>query len=221
MGTIRAVIFDLGRVLVNIDPAKGLIRHLVAIDPHHTLDEIMTTLTRHDLFRKYSSGELTPQEFYHEACRALGLELPYEEFAALWCSIFFPMDGIAELFAEVAAVLPVGLLSDTDPLHWNFLRENYPFLQRIERPTLSFETGFLKPDPRAYRAAVFAAGVSAPSCLFIDDLAQNVDGARREGLQAVQFTAVGALRAALAEWGILTCRHECGNGPKAFPSSSR
>jgi 2-haloacid dehalogenase len=51
-----------------------------------------------------------------------------------------------------------------------------------------------KPDPAVFALAVRQFGVAAADCLFIDDVAANVDGARASGLAAVQFTSAAALR---------------------------
>lgn len=55
----------------------------------------------------------------------------------------------------------------------------------------------VKPDPAFFRLALARWGVPAESCLFIDDNLANVQGARAVGIDAVQFTDAGALRALL------------------------
>ena len=55
----------------------------------------------------------------------------------------------------------------------------------------------VKPDPAFFRLALARWGVPAESCLFIDDNLANVQGARAIGIDAVQFTDAGALRALL------------------------
>jgi len=107
-----------------------------------------------------------------------------------------PVPGGGETF-------PVTILSDTDPLHWNYLARRFPWLLLAPRPTLSHETGILKPDPRAYCLAAANAGAAPESCVFVDDLAANVAGAKAVGMRAIRFTAAAKLRASFERMGVL------------------
>ena len=60
-------------------------------------------------------------------------------------------------------------------------------LDRFDALVLSYEVGCMKPDARFYEACAKAAGVSAGSCIFIDDMAVNVEGARAAGLQGLHY----------------------------------
>jgi len=57
----------------------------------------------------------------------------------------------------ITAIAPwqdsLGLLSDTDSLHWQHLRDHYPILSIFPRPILSFQVGTMKPDPEIFRRA--------------------------------------------------------------------
>ena len=192
---LQAVIFDLGRVLVNVDFSRGLFPLLLQREQS---DEAPgTRLAREELFSAFGTGKLTPEQFHQRMCAAFGLDLPFVEFVRQWCDVFSPMPGMDGLLAEVAACLPIGLLSDTDPLHWGFCLENYASLRHIPKPTLSFRTGVLKPDPRAYRAAAADVGAPPEGCLFVDVIAANVEGARAIGMRAEVFTGADALRRTL------------------------
>ena len=48
-------------------------------------------------------------------------------------------------------------------------------------------TGVLKPDPAAYRLCLDQLGLPAASCVFVDDQARNIAGARAVGLPCVHF----------------------------------
>jgi HAD superfamily hydrolase (TIGR01509 family) len=194
-----AVIFDLGNTLVSVNfdrvmlnltgrPGKGV--------RHEDLDTqgIMT---------QWWTGRLTPAEFHREINARTGQNLTYEEFVASWCDIFGTIPGMEELLREVAAVTKVGILSDTDPLHWAFELIQHPWLKLVPKPTLSHEIHHTKPNPEAYLAAAANIGLPPEKCLFVDDIERNVIGARAVGMQAVQFTGVEALRAYLVEAGIL------------------
>jgi HAD superfamily hydrolase (TIGR01509 family) len=131
------------------------------------------------------------------------LELDFTEFFRQWCDVFDPMDGMDRLITELHGKVRLGLLSDTDPLHWDYIRRRFKFIAMIDEPTLSFQTGFRKPSQEAFLAAVRNTGVEAPKCLYVDDLMENVCGAKKAGLDAVQFTGVNALRQDMADRGIM------------------
>lgn len=60
-------------------------------------------------------------------------------------------------------------------------------LALFDELVLSYETGYLKPDPRAYEVVASRLGVETEECVFIDDQEKRCDGARAVGMQAVQY----------------------------------
>lgn len=199
---VRAVIFDLGRVLVDVVITDEFRRRLGWQDAWSS-----TPGPRRGVFERlyvdFSTGRIDAREFHRRLSRRAEVDIGYQELIELWCSLLRPLDGAKRLFERVAERLPVGLLSDTDPVHWQFVLEHYPFLRRIEKPTLSFQTGYLKPDPRAYQAALNNCRFPAADCLFIDDKPQNAAGAAAAGMQAIVFEGVEKLEAQLSALEVL------------------
>jgi HAD superfamily hydrolase (TIGR01509 family) len=200
---IKAVIFDLGKVLVDLDTTRGIF-DLLNHRPKIGKKTGIQLLREGDLFGMYNAGRLSPQQFYKELCRRCGIEISFDEFVNLWCDVFKPMEGMEELLGELyAGYTTLGLLSDTDPLHWAYLRRNYPMLEMIPKPTLSFETGYRKPSAESFLAAARNVGIAAENCLYIDDLIENVEGARRVGMEAIHFQDAEKLREELIRRGLL------------------
>jgi putative hydrolase of the HAD superfamily len=94
------------------------------------------------------------------------------------------------------------LLSNTNDLHFRFIRERYPLLRHFDAFVLSYEVKAAKPDPRIYAAAIEAAGCAPHECFFTDDVEAYVDGARRAGIHAEQFTGYENLKGHLAGLGV-------------------
>jgi HAD superfamily hydrolase (TIGR01509 family) len=202
MSKIEAIVFDLGRVLVNVDITRGifgLFGHLLANGTEAAIAQMM----REPAYAAYNAGKLTPEQFYEAMKKKFSLEADFKEFARQWCDVFDPMDGMYELVKELRGKVRLGALSDTDPLHWDYIRQRFEIIALIEKPTLSFETGFRKPAKEAYWAAVRNVGVEASRCLYVDDLMENVRGAQNAGLEAVQFTGVNMLRREMADREIM------------------
>ena len=199
---IEAVIFDLGRVLVNVDITRGIFG-LFGHCMKNGTEAAVAQMMREPAYALYNAGNSSPEEFYGAMKRKFSLDVDFTEFARLWCDVFDPMEGMDKVISELHGKMMLGLLSDTDPLHWNYIRQRFSFIAMIEKPTLSFQTGFRKPAKEAYLAAVRNVGVEASKCLYVDDLMENVSGAKEAGLDAVQFTGVKTLRQDMADRGII------------------
>ncbi len=198
---IKAVIFDLGRVLVTIDFASGLLGKIGSMDLSFNA---VAELAGDSDFIDFSTGRITAECFYERVIAKTGIELGFQEFSGLWCAIFGEMAGMRGIVTKLASRYKLGLLSDTDPLHWEHICREYPWIPEFfPEPVLSYRTGVMKPDSRAFSAAVTAVGRSAEECLFIDDLQKNVNGARECGLNALRFTAPQDLKLELMRTGIL------------------
>jgi FMN phosphatase YigB (HAD superfamily) len=202
MCTITTIIFDIGRVLVRIHANGekfGALMRAIGIDPHGAMDRYWYT----EEVQRHMTGELGPGDFHRAVTERFGLDYDFASFAEAWCDIFQPMPGMAELFGELSRRYAVGLLSDTDPIHWEYLRGELPLLQAVAKPTLSFEVGCLKPHPVMFETAAANSGASKSQCLFIDDILANVDGARYSGMQGLRFVNPEKLHKDLAGLGVL------------------
>lgn len=198
---IEAVIFDLGRVLVGIDNdvmVEKLFAHIGTDDP-----QLVARTMQSSHMIDLCSGRIDLQGFHRQMSETYQSDLSFDAFKELWCSIFYTMNGAEELLADLDGTVKLGLLSDTDAVHWHYLKDRWPWLETIPKPTLSYEVGLMKPAVEIYRRA--AANVETPpeQCLFIDDLEANVQGARAAGMQAIRFESHARLRTQLKEFGIL------------------
>ena len=82
-------------------------------------------------------------------------------------------------------------------------RNLWSFLNWFDGIVVSGEIGLVKPHPAIYRRLLDTYGLNAEDCLFIDDAATNVDGARAVGMHAHHFSGADGLRQALVEYGML------------------
>ncbi|MFC1654740.1 HAD family hydrolase [Myxococcota bacterium] len=203
MGNISAVIFDLGRVLVDWDITQS-IWDLIREEVGPAGDHGPRRQAWERLYAELATGRLTPEGFYQKLKEQVNVQVGYDQFVKSWCEIFFPMQGMEELFTEMEKHVVVGLLSDTDPVHWEYLLPLYPFLKRIKKPTLSFEIGWMKPAPEAYLAAARDVGFSPEQCFFTDDKPENIEGAKQVGMDGVVFSGAEDLRRQFVDRGVLT-----------------
>ncbi len=161
-------------------------------------EEIPRRIGPSGLVARYESGQIESRDFVRELSALLGLQCSYEEFCEIWSSIFQPATLVSEdLLRRVAARYRMVLLSNTNELHITMVRATYPHLQHFHALVLSHEVGAMKPSPLIYQRAVEAAGCLPEECFFTDDIAEYVEGARRYGIDAVQFQSAAQIEAEL------------------------
>jgi putative hydrolase of the HAD superfamily len=94
------------------------------------------------------------------------------------------------------------LLSNTDSLHFEYIREAFPEIFIFDEYVLSYETGSLKPETEIYNNALKQAGISPEEAVFIDDLEENVKAADRLGMKGILYRKGMDLRLELSRYGI-------------------
>jgi len=199
---IKALLFDLGDVIVGLDFERSY-RKLEALS-RYKRDEIPGIIQRSRLADPYERGELSNREFHTEFCRALDFEIGYSEFKDLWADVFEPEPLLPDaLFETLRQNRRLVLLSNTNEIHFNFIQRQYPVLRHFDDFVLSYRIGFMKPSPEIYQKAVRSAGCSPAECFFTDDKQENVDAARRAGIDAIRFQGRPDLERQLRERGIL------------------
>jgi len=199
---IRAILFDLGNTIVPFDFQRGYAR----MEQHcqWPAAEIPKRIAQTGLVPKFETGDVEPEEFVASLCAELGLRLSHQEFCDLWTSIFLPGMLIPEsLLASLAQRYRLVLVSNTNAIHFVMFRSNYPLLRHFHELVLSHEVGAAKPSPKIYREAIVRAGCAADECLFIDDIEMCVEGARREGMDAVRFESLSQLERDLRVRGVI------------------
>ncbi len=110
-----------------------------------------------------------------------------------------PIPGTSELITELArSGRELYAISNFNGEVWPATMDAFPVLNCFKDIVISSFVGVGKPDPRIFALALRRFGAAAGDCLFIDDVAANVDGAKAAGIAAVQFTSAAALRRLLA-----------------------
>jgi glucose-1-phosphatase len=199
---IKAVIFDLGNVIVPFDFQRAYAR----LEPlcKYSREEIRSRLRTNGLVQRFETGQVTPQHFVQEFASTLGIEISYDQFCELWSCIFLPETLIPEsLLVTLAQRHRLLLLSNTNPIHIAMVRANYPLLRHFHDAVLSHEAGAAKPSPKIYQEVIRRAGCEAGECFFTDDIQLYVEAARELGMQAVQFQSAAQIESELRARGAL------------------
>jgi glucose-1-phosphatase len=185
--------FDLGKVLVDFDHAKGFsqIAGLFKAEAKNVGEFFINS----GLAMKYETGLVSSEELHAAFCKNFKLNLAIEDLMHAASDIFTLKTDTIKVAEDLKnAGYRLGILSNTSIAHWNYCTKNYPFLKIFGTCILSFEVKAMKPDARIYAAALKQCGVPAENVFFTDDLAENIAGAKKHGINAVQFTDAVALR---------------------------
>jgi glucose-1-phosphatase len=199
--TYRAIIFDLGRVLVHFDFQRAY-RELESLCPVPAGD-IPKTLAKTGLPEQFETGLIEAPEFYARMSECLGLSVDFDRFCHLFCTIFTETLLPESLLEDLASRYRLLLLSNTNAIHFDMIRKSYPIVRHFHDLVLSYEVKAMKPHPDIYRAAIAKAGCRPDECFYTDDIAEYVEGARRMGIDAVQFKNAEQLQVELRSRGIL------------------
>jgi len=193
---IKTIFFDLGNVIIPFDFKRAYAKLQLLCD--YPVTEIPQRMRGTDLVSRFESGQIAAEQFVKEFSAVLEIRIGYEEFCDLWTSVFLPEPLIQEsLLEDLGRRFPLMILSNTNPIHFHMLEAHYPLLSRFDHSVLSYEVGALKPSAKIFEAAIARAGCEAQECFFTDDLAVNVEAARENGMDAVQFQSAAQLEGEL------------------------
>ena len=195
---LNTIIFDLGNVIVPLDFPAGYAAWSVATGLE--VEEIQRRMASADLYRAYEAGEISTPQFQEAMEALMDIRLNETSFMHLWSSIFSEPTLIdPDLLMKLTQRYRLVLLSNTNDLHFRYIRRHYPVMELFDEYILSYEVKSMKPSPAIYHAAIAAARCPAEQCFFTDDLAANIKAARAVGLDGEVFvdeaTLIGHLRA--------------------------
>lgn len=186
---VKGFIFDLGNVLINFDHNIAVSR-ISPLAKNINLEHAYNLFFDSDLTRNFEEGRIMPFEFYMEIRKKLNCDVSYEEFVDIWNGIFYFSEEnafILSLAQELKKKFPVLVLSNINKLHYDYLKEKYPFIFNFTYKILSFEVNLVKPHPSIYKRALSFLGTKPEQTLYVDDRKDLIEAADRLGIRSVQF----------------------------------
>jgi FMN phosphatase YigB (HAD superfamily) len=181
---VKAVVFDLGKVLVDFD--YGIAARRLAEKSSAPAHEIRKVVDQSPLLFRYESAQMTTQQFFEEVRQGIGFDGSFEEFAAAFADIFTEIPAMTRLPAELRKIgLPVFVLSNTNEIAISHVRRNFPFFSEFTGCVLSYEQGCLKPAEQIYEITEQRTGCRSGEIAFIDDRAENIEAGVKRGWRTI------------------------------------
>jgi FMN phosphatase YigB (HAD superfamily) len=198
---LRAIIFDIGRVLVRIDVARAMqgLASGTALSPA----ELWSAIEKDPRWPDWQEGRMAPRDWYLHLGRRLGGDFTFEQFTEIWNRVLDPAPIHEDaLFQRLSKTYRLALLSNTDPIHVQHLEAKYTFFKFFPTRIYSCSVGASKPNPLIYREALRALKIQAQQAVYIDDIAAYVEAAQRLGMGGIQFQSPPQLVSDLKSLGV-------------------
>lgn len=198
---VKQIIFDVGGVLLDFDPA--------AMVAAATQDPADAALLRREIFSHADWSRLDRGEGEEKVLASMERRLPQrlwpqaESILANWHHSLRPKEDVGELAGELRALgYPLYILSNAPYRFYDF-RDLVPGYGEMTGVMLSCEEGLLKPDPAIFHRLFDRFALRPEECFFIDDSPLNIEAAQWCGMGAFQFRQdLSELRAALRDAGV-------------------
>ncbi len=180
----RAIVFDLGNVLIDIDFMRCM-RHW-SQRARMPVDQIVARFRTDRHYEAFERGRLSPNGYFDVLRRQLGFDLDDADITAGWNRIIMgEKTGTRSCIHRLKPHFPLYILTNTNPVHAAEWRSrHHSLLAHFRQVFVSSEMGCRKPDADVYQAVVAAVAVPAEQIVFMDDVAENVQGAAAVGLRA-------------------------------------
>jgi putative hydrolase of the HAD superfamily len=190
--SIRNIIFDLGGVILNIDPQ-------LTVDAFHNLGwndfyEGDNQSLNKELFYNLEKGNSSPEAFHDNVRKMVNKQISDKEIDMAWTAMIIdiPADRVRYL-EELKKSYRLFLLSNTNEIHRLKFHRNfeadfgYPFYDLFERNFYSHEMKMRKPNPQIYLEAIKEANLIPEETLFIDDMEENIEAAKSTGMKVLHI----------------------------------
>jgi len=150
---------------------EGTVKRLFREDPEALAD-----------LRRLETGELEESEFERRFAARLGLDDATDLIESMFRGMLPEESIVAAVRAARAGGIKTGLISNS----WSTSHYDRDLLAELfDDVVISAEVGLHKPQPEIYRLAAERIGEPTTSCVFVDDLRENCDGAEAVGMTAI------------------------------------
>ena len=191
---IKTIIFDLGGVVLNLDVNRTL--QAFARLANVPVDKLIEHNTYDDIFHAYEMGRISTNSFLERMKQLFPGETTDEQVIDAWNAMLLdlPLDRLAHL-ERLRSNYKTIILSNTNELHLEAFNQiiaeatsGNKLSDYFDTVYYSHEMGMRKPNSDIFEFVLSEHGLRADETLFIDDMIQNIEGARSVGLETWHMT---------------------------------
>lgn len=194
MKRIKTVLFDLGNVLVHIDP-DAFWKNLGFASPEEASPFAENYAS---WISQYETGYIAGTDFLNGLCTVFNNRFTIDRLEAAFSGIIQePVAGMDDIVRRISSTNQTALASNTSEIHFNASRMKCEALMILHKSYLSYQLHSMKPASGFYEAIIQDQGVAPSGLLFVDDNAENVNAAKNAGMQGIHFKNAGQLKTAL------------------------
>ena len=198
----KAVVFDLGKVLVDFD--YSIAGRRIAARGKMPAAEVQKFIDHSPLLFRFETGQMSQQEFFAEVQSTTGFDGTLDEFTGFFADIFSPIQPMLKLHAALRQRgIPTYVFSNTNELAVGHIRKSFPFFSQFNGYVCSYEHGAMKPDAKLYEVVERTSRLAGSELLYLDDRPENVAAGAARGWQAVLHESAEKSVAAVVAAGLL------------------
>ena len=197
---INTIIFDIGNVIVCFDH-RGTCEKL-AKKSEYSPAEIYDYIFNTSLVEEYDGGKISSRQFYKRIEDHVKPGINYDMFFDIWGDIFILDESVEEIIKDLYRKTELYLLSNTNELHFLYLKKNFGFFKYFNKNFLSYEEKFKKPDIRIFNSVLKKIDAVPQDIIYIDYKEENVEGFSKLGVNGIVFYSGIRLKEDLLRLGI-------------------
>jgi glucose-1-phosphatase len=196
-----AVVFDLGKVLLDFD--YGIAAAKLSARSRFTPAQVRQLLDHSPLLYRFETGPMSEEAFYAEVCAKSGFSGSLIEFCQAFADIFSEIKLMTAMQASLRVrQIPTFIFSNTNSIAVRHIREKFPFFAHFDGYVFSYEEGAMKPDPKIYAVVERLTGQTGENIVYLDDRAENVEGGLARGWRALLHQTPEQTIKVLRRWGL-------------------
>lgn len=189
---IKNIIFDIGNVLVAFKPLDFLNSKY---DDKETVDTLYNLIFKSREWILLDLGAISEEEAVEVFCKTRPeLEEEIKYVMENWHMMHIPMKKSVELLNHLRNQgYHIYLLSNYHKKAFKIISEKFDFINEVDGKIISSHVKLLKPDKEIYEALLKKYNLKSEECLFIDDTAVNIEGAKKMGMGGVCFNGTESI----------------------------
>lgn len=180
-----------------------LICKRLSILSDYSASEIYKIIFTEGLEKRYDEGRISSNEFYEKIIELLKIDILFDEFCEIWSDIFWENTKMWQFIRDLKRIkYKVYLLSNTNELHFQFVKNKFFIINEFDEYILSYIIGYRKPHPKMFQVALEKSGLNVSNHIYIDDKEEFAKAAQSIGMIGINFISINQLKNEFQQNGI-------------------